>query len=141
VTIKKQGEHRVDWQISAPFTGEVRLLAKALTDTESDAVELVLDVVPSGLHETKSIRWTTSDENVEPGVHYQPAAEYRLAFETNSHRGNFFHIRDLVRRARLPHDLSVRLHGTNDVEFSAKRHRFADLERIQNEHRSATAAN
>ena len=52
VTIAKQGEHRVDWQISAPQTGEVRLLAKALTNTESDAVELALDVVPRGLHET-----------------------------------------------------------------------------------------
>jgi uncharacterized protein YfaS (alpha-2-macroglobulin family) len=63
VTIKKQGEHRVDWQISAPNTGEVRLLAKALTNAESDAVELALDVVPNGLHETKSSSWTTSDEN------------------------------------------------------------------------------
>ena len=63
VTIPKQGEHRVDWQISAPITGEVRLLAKALTNTESDAVELGLDVIPNGLHETKATRWTTSDEN------------------------------------------------------------------------------
>jgi len=63
VTIPKQGEHRVDWQISAIATGEVRLLAKALTNTESDAVETGLDVVPRGLHETKSTRWTTSDDN------------------------------------------------------------------------------
>src|ERR1041384_1886086 len=63
VTIPKQGEHRFDWQVSAFATGEVRLLAKALTNTESDAVELGLDVVPRGLHETKSTRWTTSDEN------------------------------------------------------------------------------
>ena len=62
VTIPKHGEHRVDWQISAPLTGDVRLLAKALTSTESDAIELALDVVPRGLHETRSIRWTTSDE-------------------------------------------------------------------------------
>jgi uncharacterized protein YfaS (alpha-2-macroglobulin family) len=62
VTIPKQGEHRIDWQISAPQTGEVRLLAKALTNTESDAVELALDVVPRGVHEVKSERWTTDDE-------------------------------------------------------------------------------
>ena len=54
VTIEKQGEHRVDWQISAPQTGEIRLLAKALTNTESDAVELALDVVPRGLREHKA---------------------------------------------------------------------------------------
>jgi len=65
VTIQQQGEHRIDWQISAPQTGEVRLLAKALTNTESDAVELVVDVVPRGLHEVKSERWTTSEENAQ----------------------------------------------------------------------------
>ena len=65
VTIPKQGEHRLDWQISAPQTGEIRLLAKALTNTESDAVELALGVVPRGLHQTKADNWTTTDENVE----------------------------------------------------------------------------
>lgn len=65
VTIDKQGEHRVDWQISAPQTGEIRLLAKALTNTESDAVELTLDVVPRGLRETSSQRWMTSDDVAE----------------------------------------------------------------------------
>ena len=65
VTIAKQGEHRVDWRISAPQTGEITLLAKALTDTESDAVELALGVVPRGLHETKAQNWTTTDDNAE----------------------------------------------------------------------------
>src|SRR5215213_4818280 len=65
VTISRQGEHRLDWQISAPQTGEVRLLAKALTNTESDAVEFPLDVVPRGLHEVKSDRWVTTDENAQ----------------------------------------------------------------------------
>ena len=63
ITIPKHGEHRIDWLISAPVEGEVRLLAKALTNTESDAIELGLDVVSRGLHETKSARWTTSDDN------------------------------------------------------------------------------
>ena len=65
VTIDKQGEHRVDWQISAPQTGQVLLLAKALTNTESDAVELTLDVVPRGVREAKVERWTTTDETAE----------------------------------------------------------------------------
>ena len=65
VTIPKQGEHRLDWQISAPQTGEIRLLAKALTNTESDAVELALDVVPRGLHETKAQNWNSTDDNAE----------------------------------------------------------------------------
>jgi uncharacterized protein YfaS (alpha-2-macroglobulin family) len=41
------------------------LLAKALTNTESDAVELTLDVVPRGLRETKVERWQTTDEVAE----------------------------------------------------------------------------
>ncbi len=65
VTIQKQGEHRVDWQISAPQTGSIRLLAKALTNTESDAVEISLDIVPRGLHEKRSERWTTTDETAQ----------------------------------------------------------------------------
>ncbi|HEU4711177.1 MAG TPA: MG2 domain-containing protein [Pyrinomonadaceae bacterium] len=65
VTIDKQGEHRVDWQISAPQTGQIQLLAKALTNTESDAVELTLDVVPRGVRETKVERWNTTDEAAE----------------------------------------------------------------------------
>jgi uncharacterized protein YfaS (alpha-2-macroglobulin family) len=62
VTIDQHGEHRVDWQINAPQTGQVQLLAKALTNTDSDAVELTLDVVPRGLREVKVERWDTSDE-------------------------------------------------------------------------------
>lgn len=65
VTIKKQGEQRIDWQISAPNVGEIKLLAKALTDTESDAVELPLTVVPRGLHQVKNESWTFSDDNTE----------------------------------------------------------------------------
>ncbi len=68
VTIEKQGEHRIDWQISAPQTGEIKLLAKALTNTESDAVELTLNVVPRGLHETKNETWATSNENSEQQI-------------------------------------------------------------------------
>jgi uncharacterized protein YfaS (alpha-2-macroglobulin family) len=65
VTIPRQGEHRVDWLIKAPQTGEVRLLAKALTSAESDAVEIALDVVPRGLRENKTERWTSTDENAQ----------------------------------------------------------------------------
>lgn len=68
VTIGKQGEHRIDWQISTPQTGQIKLLAKALTNTESDAVEMTLDVVPRGLHQTKNQVWASSDENVEQSL-------------------------------------------------------------------------
>lgn len=65
VTIAKQGEHRIDWQINAQQVGEIKLLAKALTNTESDAVELPLTVVPRGLHQVKREAASFNDENVE----------------------------------------------------------------------------
>lgn len=65
VNINKQGDYRIDWQISAPSVGEIKLLAKALTDTESDAVELPLPVVPRGLHQVKNESAAFSDENAE----------------------------------------------------------------------------
>ena len=65
VTVTKQGEHRIDWQITAPNVGEIKLLAKALTDTESDAVELPLPVVPRGLHQVKNQSEAISDENAD----------------------------------------------------------------------------
>ncbi|MCU1268030.1 MAG: alpha-2-macroglobulin-like protein [Acidobacteria bacterium] len=52
VTIAKNGEHRVDWRVQAQQPGQLRLLAKALTDTESDAVEMTMEIVPHGLKQT-----------------------------------------------------------------------------------------
>src|ERR1041384_842185 len=63
VTIPKQGEHRIDWRVSANQVGEVKLLAKALTDQESDAVEIPLEVVPHGLRQTIGGASTLSGEN------------------------------------------------------------------------------
>ena len=79
VTINKQGEQRIDWQISAPNVGEIKLLAKALTDTESDAVELPLTVVPRGLHQVKNESAAFSDENAEKtfSLNLPPSADAR----------------------------------------------------------------
>lgn len=52
VTIRPNGEHRVDWRLQANTVGKLTLLAKALTDTESDAVEMTMDIVPHGLKQT-----------------------------------------------------------------------------------------
>src|SRR5947199_2905399 len=52
VTIKQNGEHRVDWRVQANQVGKLTLLAKALTDTESDAVEMTMEIVPHGLKQT-----------------------------------------------------------------------------------------
>ncbi len=65
VNVRKQGEHRIDWQVSAQNVGEIKLLARALTDTESDAVELPIMVVPRGLHQVKNESWTFAEETAD----------------------------------------------------------------------------
>jgi alpha-2-macroglobulin len=62
VTIRPNGEHRVDWRVQANTVGKLTLLAKALTDTESDAVEMTMDIVPHGLKRTTG-NTTTLTEN------------------------------------------------------------------------------
>ncbi len=65
VTINKQGEHRVDWRVAVNDVGEIKLLAKALTDQESDAVEIPLEVVPHGLKKSLGGATTISDDSAE----------------------------------------------------------------------------
>lgn len=65
VTIPANGQRRVDWRVSAPQAGEVRLLARALTDTESDAVEITIPVVPHGLKQTLGGVETLTDDDAQ----------------------------------------------------------------------------
>jgi len=65
VTIRPNGEHRVDWRVQATTVGKLTLLAKALTDTESDAVEMTMDVVPHGLRRTAGNTMTIMQNDAE----------------------------------------------------------------------------
>lgn len=65
VTIAPNGEHRVDWRVSTPQVGQLRLLAKALTDTESDAVEMTMEIVPHGLKQTAGTVSTLTQNDAE----------------------------------------------------------------------------
>ena len=49
VQIPSRGDARVDWRLRAKPGREVRLLGKALTNEESDALELTLPVIPFGV--------------------------------------------------------------------------------------------
>ncbi len=55
VTIEKNGEGVVTWQISAPKIGLAKFTARALTDEESDALELTAPVKPWGLEQNSSL--------------------------------------------------------------------------------------
>lgn len=52
VTIPANGELRIDWEISAPKAGEATLTVRALTDEESDAMELKVPVLPLGIKQS-----------------------------------------------------------------------------------------
>ncbi|HXM48034.1 MAG TPA: hypothetical protein VN956_09205, partial [Pyrinomonadaceae bacterium] len=68
VTIKQNGEHRVDWRVRADQVGKLTLLAKALTDTESDAVEMSMEIVPHGLKQTMGNTTTLTQNDAEQTV-------------------------------------------------------------------------
>jgi uncharacterized protein YfaS (alpha-2-macroglobulin family) len=65
VTIRPNGEHRVDWRVQANTVGKLTLLAKALTDTESDAVEMTMDIVPHGLRRTTGNTTTITQNDAD----------------------------------------------------------------------------
>jgi alpha-2-macroglobulin len=65
VTIRPNGEHRVDWRVQANTVGKLTLLAKALTDTESDAVEMTMDIVPHGLKRTTGNTTTVTQNDAD----------------------------------------------------------------------------
>src|SRR6185503_19095662 len=68
VTIRPNGEHRVDWRVQANTVGELTLLAKALTDTESDAVEMTMDIVPHGLKRTTGNTMTVTQKDADQTI-------------------------------------------------------------------------
>jgi uncharacterized protein YfaS (alpha-2-macroglobulin family) len=70
VTIPSQGEYRVDWRVSAPATGDLKVLAKALTDTESDALETGIPIVPRGLKNTRADSFVFADEEADKTITY-----------------------------------------------------------------------
>jgi hypothetical protein len=68
VTIPSQGEYRVNWRVEAPASGDLKVLAKALTDTESDALETGIAVVPRGLKYTRADSFAFADDEADKTV-------------------------------------------------------------------------
>jgi uncharacterized protein YfaS (alpha-2-macroglobulin family) len=68
VTIPSQGEYRVNWRVNATATGDLKILAKALTDTESDAVETGIPIVSRGLKNTRADSFAFSDDDADKTV-------------------------------------------------------------------------
>lgn len=54
INVPAKGESYVDWRVKARVTGNVVLTAKALTNEESDALEMTLPVLPYGVRQRQS---------------------------------------------------------------------------------------
>jgi uncharacterized protein YfaS (alpha-2-macroglobulin family) len=87
VTIPKNGEAVVMWTVRAPKIGEAKFLSKALTDEESDALELTAPVRPWGLQLSAALSGSTSvpeaqtTEKIELPADINPeASSLRLDF-------------------------------------------------------------
>ncbi|MGC1266733.1 MAG: MG2 domain-containing protein [Candidatus Acidiferrum sp.] len=52
IEVPSRGEAKVDWRVRAQSVHEADLLAKALTNEESDAMEITLHVIPVGVKQT-----------------------------------------------------------------------------------------
>ena len=108
VTIRQNGEHRMDWRVQANQVGTLTLLAKALTDKESDAVEMTMEIVPHGLKQTAGNTTTLLSDGEQtfsldlPGRADAKARTLRIEASPS--------VASLVRGARLPDELSLRLH-------------------------------
>ena len=68
VNIAQKGEQRIDWHVAANQVGQVMLLAKALTDKESDGVQIPLEVVPHGLRRTLAQSLVVTADSSEKSI-------------------------------------------------------------------------
>lgn len=65
VDVPSKGEAKVDWRVRAQSVHESVLLAKALTNEESDAMEITLPVIPVGVRQTDAKSGSISTANQE----------------------------------------------------------------------------
>jgi hypothetical protein len=65
VNVPKNGEAAVTWTVRAPKIGQAKFLAKALTDEESDALELDTPVRPWGLQMNAAVSGALRDDKEE----------------------------------------------------------------------------
>ena len=119
VTIAANAESYVDWRVKARVIGNATLTAKALTNEESDALQMTLPIFPFGVKQNATgagvvyLRRGAKSVVVQLSGHIGSWLARVDNYRRPIRRGNRF------RRARLPHQLSVGLHRANDVELPA----------------------
>lgn len=70
IDVPSKGEAKLDWRVRAKSVREANLLAKALTNEESDALEITLPVIPVGVKQSdaKSGSITAADQEQKTTV-------------------------------------------------------------------------
>ncbi|MEZ5351698.1 MAG: hypothetical protein R2762_03615 [Bryobacteraceae bacterium] len=77
ITVPSRGTATADFRVKAPPGTEAVLLGKALSDEESDAIELTVPVIPFGVRKTESRggSFGGSDSSAETTLAFPPDAE------------------------------------------------------------------
>jgi alpha-2-macroglobulin len=66
ITVDKNTDLRIDWVVNVDIPiGEVKLNAEALTNSESDALQIKVPIIPKGIREVKSVIAEFSDKKEE----------------------------------------------------------------------------
>ncbi len=122
VKIPSRGEARVDWRVRAQQVRSATLTGKALTDEESDALELTLPVNTPGVKLGEARGGVTAAGQ---------AASFDLTFPAKVQPGSrLLTVRVspsiagvALQRARIPHHVPLRLRGADHVQLPAQHHR------------------
>ena len=78
VTVSAGGEHRVDWRIKVVQEGQATVRMKAMTDEESDAMEMKFPVYVHGMLKTESWAGTVRPEETAGSVTFAIPSERRI---------------------------------------------------------------
>ncbi len=81
ITVPSRGEAKADWRVRVQNVREAKLLTKALTNEESDAMELTLPVVPFGIKLAQAKAGSISDVSAQAN----PVITFPAGTEASSH--------------------------------------------------------
>ena len=130
VHVLPRTEVRLDWRVRAQQVRNAAITGKALSDEESDALELELPVNIPGVKLSQARGGSlAAGSSAAFDLTFPDEGAARLAPAGHTHLS--FDCRFALRRAGLPHHLPLRLRGTDHVELPAEYHGHAGGERTR----------
>ena len=120
VNVPSRGLMKVDYRVRVLNVDSARVLGKALTDVESDAMELTLPVVPFGVKlavaKSGSIAGPGTSDTVQTA---DLPGRRRVGHAQADHQRDAVCRGNGVRRSRIPYLVSLRLHRADHVKLPA----------------------